>query len=321
MRLPRGPHLVSIVFGLVLALAVGAVAWGVTHDGSVKHGFGTSAQQVAARQALALKLPLPSMMTRDKTFTACGMPGDDCLTSTTTIAATLTSLGVAFHTAGGSLARKCTVITVPTAGDGPVVPAFSCLVEGRLAGGWVIVALGDGWLLPGSPTPKTAALIEVETPATDVNHASLPSSRPDLPNWLPGDWTIAAEACKDPKAPPASAAPSATPLPTVPPTSTVTLPPVLPALPDCEPHATTIAISAPVGIPVAAKDLAKAASSMGYRLDGLPCVSYKGFVGCQVQGSKRDAGNAGAVVHTLIARLTADANHQMTGYLTLTDLS
>ncbi|MDQ1495742.1 MAG: hypothetical protein QOG69_2225 [Actinomycetota bacterium] len=321
MRLPRGPHLVSLVFGLVLALALGAVAWGVTHDGSVKHGFGTSAQQVAARQALALKLPLPSMMTRDKTFTACGMPGDDCLTSTTTIASTLTALGVAFRTAGGSLARKCTVIPVPTPGDGPVVPAFSCLVEGRLAGGWVIVALGDGWLLPGSPTPKTAALIEVETPPTDVSHASLPSTRPEKPNWVLDGWTVRSVACTDPNAPAASAAPSATPLPTAVPTGTVTLPPELPPPPACEPHATTIAVSAPVKILVAAKALAKAASADGYRLDGLPCVPFKTFIGCQVQGAKREVGNAGSVVHTMIARLTADANGQMTGYLTLTDIS
>ena len=318
MRLPRGPHLVSIAFGLVLALAVGAVAWGVTHDGSVKHGFGTSAQQVAARQALALKLPLPSMMTRDKTFTACGMPGDDCLTSTATIAGTLTALGGAFHTAGGSLAHKCRASAAPPTDDGPVVPTFSCGVEGRLAGGWVIVLLGDGWLFPGSPTPKTAALILVEAPITDVSHASLPSTRPGMPNWLPNGWTIIPDACNDPNASP-SASPA--PLPAAVPTGTVTLPPQPIPLPDCDPHATTLTVRAPVSRPVAANALAKAALSAGYRLDGLPCVAYKSFAGCLLSGDRRETGNAGSVVHTMIARLTAGPNGQMTGHLTLTDLS
>jgi hypothetical protein len=316
MRLPRGPHLVSIVFGLVLALAVGAVVWGVTHDGSVKHGFGTSAQQVAARDALAIKLR-PASMTRDNTFTACGMPGDDCLTSTTTIASTLTALGVAFRAAGGSLAHKCSVIPVPPPDDGPVVPTFSCLAEGRLAGGWVIVHLGDGWLLPGSPTPRTAALIAVETPPTDVTHASLPSTRPKMPNWLPSGWTIIPDACNDPASPTASP----TPLPSAVPTGTVTLAPQPLALPDCDPHALTITVRAPVSVTVAGNALVRAASSQGYRLDGLPCVAYKSFAGCQVQGSRRDVGNAGSVVHDLVARLTPDSGGHMTGHLILVDLS
>jgi hypothetical protein len=321
MRLPRGPHLVSIVFGLVLALAVGALAWGVTHDGSVKHGVGTSAQQVAARQAIALKLPMPTAMSRDRSFTACGISGDDCLTSTTNVAATLAALGGAFRAAGGSLAHKCTAIATLDAGDGPAAPIFSCAAEGRLAGGWVVVLLGDGWLQPGTPTPKTAALIAVEAPTADVSHASLPSARPELPNWLPDGWTLIPDACNDPNASTASPTASPTPLPSAVPTGTVTLAPQPIALPDCEPHATTMTVRAPVSVIVAGKALARAASSMGYRLDGLPCVSYKAFVGCQVQGSKRDAGNAGSVVHTLIARLTADPDGHMTGHLTITDIS
>ena len=104
-------------------------------------------------------------------------------------------------------------------------------------------------------------------------------------------------------------------------TGTVTLAPQPSALPDCDPHDTTVTVRAPVSVIVAAGALARAASGLGYRLDGLPCVANKSFAGCQVQGSKRDVGIAGSVVHSLVARLTADPGGHMTGHLIVTDLS
>jgi hypothetical protein len=72
---------------------------------------------------------------------------------------------------------------------------------------------------------------------------------------------------------------------------------------------------------VARNALAKSATAVGYRLDGFPCVPFKAFAGCQVQGARRDAGIVGSVVHSLVARLTADPDGHMTGHLILTDSS
>jgi hypothetical protein len=308
MRLSRGPHLASATFGLVLALAAAALAWGATHDGSVKHGYGTPAQRAAALRTLA-SAQLPAGLVLDPTFTACGNAGDECLTGSADVAGTVQALGAAFRSAGGKLDRGCSALQDPTPAAGP--PDFSCAVEGSLHGAWFIVGLGDGWLLPGHPRPRTAALVKLEVKAADLpvvtRHAALPVAQPAVPAWWPAvGWTIAAEACA---AAPASAAPSSA------------APSSQPALPDCVPHTTVVRVTASLSLTKAANALATAALTAGFRIDGLPCVNHPGFAGCQVQGERLESGLVGSVTHGFVATLHDDGSGHTIGDVTVTDLS
>jgi hypothetical protein len=306
MRLSRGPNLASATFGLVLALAAAGLAWGATHNGSAKHGYGTPTQRTAALRTLA-SAHLPAGLLLDTTFTACGNAGDECLTGNADVAGTVQALGAVFRSAGGRLARSCSPLKDPAASPAAGPPDFSCVVEGSLNGAWFIVGLGDEWLLPGHPRPRTAALVKLEVKAVDLpavtRHAALPSGQPAVPAWWPAaGWTIEAEACA--AAPPSGAPPSSQP-----------------ALPDCVPHTSVVRVTAQLPLLKAANAVAAAAGTAGFRIDGLPCVNHPGFAGCQVQGERLESGVAGSVAHGFVATLHDDGNGHTIGDVTLTDMS
>ena len=105
MRRRRGPQFASATFALVVVLAVGALAWGASHNSS-QGGVGSAKDQKAARTTLAA-LNLPAGLARDPSFTACGNIADSCLTSRADVAATLKSLTTIVHSAGGTLPDTC----------------------------------------------------------------------------------------------------------------------------------------------------------------------------------------------------------------------
>lgn len=317
MRLPRGPHLASVTFGLVIVLAAGALAWGASHDGSAQHGFGSTDQQAAARRALATSLQLPAGLAFDRTFSSCGGTGDECVTGTAGIAGTLTSLGDAFRSAGGSLGHACATIAAQPSSTAGTLPTFTCTVEGRLDGAWVLVMLGEGWMLPGHPTPRTAALVVVESASADaltVTNAPLPSSPPNLAQLLPSGWTSVSQACA------VAATGSASPTAPVTAASAVASASVAqPVLPACEAHSTTVTVSAPVAMMKAATQLAAVALTSGFRLDGTPCTDHPGFQGCQLVGERRHTDESGLLVNILVATLHDDGNGKTTGTVSMSD--
>jgi hypothetical protein len=302
---PRGSGAASATFAIVVVLAVGALAWGATHSRSAGHGFGSVKQQAAARKTLMTGLALPPGVAHDPTSTACGVVADGCLTSNANVTGTLVSLGAALRAAGGTLDPVCT--TAPptptsTVSTGAEPPKFTCAVTGRLNGAMLIIGLGDGWLLPGHPTPRTAVLISVPSATADlpvVVHATLPSAAPSVGSLLPVGWTTAVQPC-------GAATPAAG----------------QPVLPPCSPHSTTLTISAPVAPAAAGSQLSATALAQGFRLDGRPCVPDTAFQGCQVWGQRVTGTTASTQVQrTLVALLRDDGQGHTTGTLTLADQS
>ncbi len=211
MRLRRGPQFASVTFALVVVLAVGALAWGATHQLVPGSGVGSAKDQAAARTTLAA-LKLPAGFARDPSFTACGNIADACLTNPADAAQTLTSLTTIVRSAGGSLPGTCSAsITSTSATAGP---RFTCGVQGRLHGAAVFFLLGDGWWLPGTPTPRTAVVATVvteTTPPVASAHDRRPGSAADVASLLPPTWARAPQPCAGGSAPPASALASSAP--------------------------------------------------------------------------------------------------------------
>lgn len=301
----RGSGTASAAFAIVVVLAVGALAWGATHSHSAGHGLGSVDQQAAARTTLLTGLSLPTGLARDPTSTACGVAGDVCVTSSANVAGTLISLGALLHAAGGSLDQVCrTAAAAPNSAavdTAAAPPRFTCAVGGRLDGASLVVLLGDGWLLPGHPTPRTAVLIDVPTsnapPA--VVHAALPAAAPSAALLLPTGWATAPQPC-------GSATPSAG----------------QPVLPPCSPNSTTLSISAAAAPAAAGSQLSVTALSQGFRLDGRPCVPDAAFQGCQVWGERVTGTTASTrVQRTIVALLRDDGQGHTIGTLTLADQS
>lgn len=313
MRRRRGPQLASLTFTLIVVLAVGALAWGATHNKSTGHGLGSATDQAAARTALTTGLQLPAGLARDSTFTACGSVADACLTGSASVASTLTVLTTVIHSAGGSLPGTCTT----AAGGAPAtaVPRFTCAVQGELHGATVVFLLGDGWLLPGHPTPRTAVVASVLTSTgapLPIHHAALPTSAPDPAAFLPTTWVSAAQPCT---AAPASLAPSsvASPSASSAPLSLTTSTP----LPACTPNATTITVGVHLDLAPASAQLSALALAKGFRLDGRPCIAGSTPTSCGVWGERISAG----VQELFVATLTDDAHGNTTGTLAVTEQS
>ena len=188
------PRLASLIFSLVVVLAVGAIAWGATHGKSTGNVIGSAKDQAAARTTLQTGLTLSGGLVRDPTFTACGNIGDACLTGNTGIATTLAALATVVHSAGGSLPDVCSAAIT---GGGTAGPKFTCIVEGRLHGTSVLFLLGDGWSLPGRPTPRTAVLANVEKndPKTPTRPPGTPATPADAAALLPPTWARAPLPC------------------------------------------------------------------------------------------------------------------------------
>lgn len=317
MRRRRGPHLASVTFCVVIALAVAALSWGATHDRSTSHGLGSTAQQAAARNTLATRLVLQSGLVRDDTFTACGALGATCLTSTSDVAETLASLASTLQAAGGSVGSTCTPAPAATASGGVTTPSFSCAVQGRLDGAELLVLLGGGWELPPSPNhpdPRTAVWVGVETPTADVpvvHHAALPDALPNAGPLLPANWVSSVQPCA-PAAPVLVPATSPTPSPTAAPASAASI------VPTCTPHMSTVGVAAPSGVLDAAGQLAATALAQGFRLDGRPCVTDPAIKGCGVWGERM---TAEGVQTLLVATLNDNGRGYMIGTVSLTDQS
>lgn len=301
----RGSFTASATFAIVVVFAVGALVWGATHTDSAGHGLGSVKQQAAARATLLTGLALPAGLAIDRTATACGGRSDACLTGTANVTGTLSSLRAVLKAAGGTLDQVCTTAPVPNSSaldTAAAPPRFTCAVNGRLDGALLVVLLGDGWLLPGHPTPRTAVLIDV--PVTTANppaviHATLPSAAPSAGLLLPAGWASAPQPC-------GSATPAAGQS----------------VLPPCTPHSTTLTISAPVAPAAAGSQLSALALAQGFRLDGRPCVLDPAFQGCQVWGERVTGTTASArVQHAMVALLRDDGQGHTTGTLTLADQS
>ena len=187
------PRLASLVFSLIVVLAVGGLAWGATH-GKSGNGIGSAKDQAAARTTLQTGLKLSGGLLRDPTFTACGSTADACLTGSTSLATTLTALVSVVHASGGSLPNTC---SATIAGGGTTGPKFTCVVEGRLHGTPVVFLLGDGWSLPGHPAPRTAVVANVEksNPTTPTRAPATPATAADAAALLPPDWARAPQPC------------------------------------------------------------------------------------------------------------------------------
>jgi hypothetical protein len=317
MRRRRGPHLASVTFCVVITLAVAALSWGATHGGAGSRSLGTTAQQAAARNTLATGVVLQSGLVRDGTFTACGTLGAACLTSTSDVAQTLTSLATMLQAAGGSLGNTCTPAPVATTSGGITTPSFSCAVQGRLDGAELLVLLGAGWDLPpvpNHPAPRTAVWVGVETATADVpavHHAALPDALPKAGPLLPANWVSSVQPCSA-AAPVLVPATSPTPSPTAAPASPGSI------LPTCTPHMSTVGVAAPVAVLDAARQFAATALAQGFRLDGRPCVTDPAIKGCGVWGERM---TAEGVQTLLVATLNDNGHGSMTGTVSLTDQS
>jgi hypothetical protein len=302
----RGTGAAAATFAIVVVLAIGALAWGATHTKSTGHGLGSVKQQAAARTTLLTGLTLPAGLAIDRTTTACGGRSDACLTGSANVAGTLVSLRGVLKAAGGSLDQFCTHAQ-PAANPSGVdtaaaPPRFTCAVNGRLDGALLVILLGDGWLLPGHPTPRTAVLIDVPVATANppaVVHAPLPSAAPNAGPLLPAGWTSAPQPC-------GTATPGAG----------------QPILPPCSAHSTTLTVSAPVAPTAAGSQLSALALAQGFRLDGRPCVPDSVFQGCQVWGERVTGTTASTrVQHAMVALLRDDGQGRTTGTLTLADQS
>lgn len=317
MRRRRGPQLASLTFTLIVVLAVAALAWGATHNKSTGHGLGSAKDQATARTALSTGLQLPAGLARDSTFTACGSKADACLTGSSSVAATLTALTTVIHSAGGSLPDTCTTLSPGT--SGAVVPTFTCVVQGELDHASVVFLLGDGWLLPGHPTPRTAVVANVLTSTgvpLPVQHLALPSTAADPASLLPATWVSAPEPCAAAASPSSSAsaptsAPTSSASPSSAPLSLTTTTP----LPACTPIATTITVGVHAVLATASAQLSALAVSKGFRLDGRPCISGATPTSCGVWGERISAG----VQELFVATLVDDGHGNTTGTLAVTE--
>ena len=320
MRLRRGPQFASVIFALVVVLAVGAVAWGATHSSSQGSGVGSAKDQAAARTTLAA-LKLPAGFARDPSFTACGNTADACLTNHADVAQTLTSLATIMRSAGGSLPGACSAsITSTSATAGP---RFTCGVQGRLHGAAVFFLLGDGWWLPGTPTPRTAVVATVvtgTTPPVASAHDRKPGSAADVASLLPPAWARAPQPCASGSAPPASApassAPASPAVTSSPLTGTPSTPVLVttPPLPACAATALTDNVSVHLPLADAAAQLSKLALGQGFRLDGHPCIAGSTPTSCGVWGERITAG----VQQLFVAALTDDGRGDTVGTLAIT---
>jgi hypothetical protein len=305
------PRLASLIFTVIVVLAVGALAWGATH-GKSQTGIGSAKDQATARTALAT-VKLPAGLVSDPSFTACGNVADACLTSSSSIAATLTALTKVVHSAGGSLPDTCSATFTSTGTSAAGGPQFSCGVQGRLKGAEVFFLLGDGWLLPGIPTPKTAVVATVvsgATPPAASAHSPHAGTAADVASLLPTAWASAPQQCAGGSAPPAassSASASATPSSTP---ALITTPP----LPACAANALTDNVSVPVALADAAAQLSKLAAGKGFRLDGHPCLVGSTPTSCEVRGERISAGTE----QLFVAMLTDDGRGDTVGTLAVT---
>ena len=316
MRLRRGPQFASVIFALVVVLAVVALAWGATHNKTQGDGVGSAKNQAAARTTLAA-LKLPDGLARDASFTACGNIADSCLTSRADVAETLKSLTTTVRSAGGTLPDTCSASIASSDTSATAGPRFTCGVEGRLHGTAVFFLLGGGWWLPGNPTPRTAVLVTVVT-ATNSPVASpqdpKPGSAADAADLLPATWARAPQQCASGSAPPASTPASSAPAsPAVPSPSApalITTPP----LPPCAAHALTDNVSVGGALANAAAQLGKLAIDAGYRVDGHPCSAGATSTTCTVRGERIAAG----VQQVFVAALTDYGRGNTVGTLAVT---
>jgi hypothetical protein len=305
------PRLASLIFSLIVILAVGALAWGATHGKATGKGIGSAKDQAAARTTLQTGLKLSGGLVRDPTFTACGNTGDACLTGRTSLATTLAALTPVVHSAGGSLPSVC---SASITGGGTTGPKFTCVVEGRLHGTSVLFVLGDEWSLPGHPTPRTAVLANVETsdPTSTTRPPATPATAADAAALLPPTWARAPQPCAgaatsfatSPATPSASGTTSAAPL----------LPTSLP-LPACSPSAITDNISVHLALGAASSQLSALALSKGFRLDGKPCIAGATATSCGIWGERI----SGGVQQLFVATLTDDGRGNTIGTLAVTE--
>jgi len=302
----RGSGAASATFAIVVVFAVAALAWGATHSNSAGDGLGNVKQQAAARTTLLTGLDLPAGLAIDRTTTACGGRSDACLTGSANVAGTLVSLRAYLKAVGGTLDQFCSR-TSPAANVSGVdtaaaPPQFTCALAGRLDGASLVVLLGDGWLLPGHPTPRTAVLIDVPVATTNppaVVHAPLPGEAPSAGPLLPAGWTSAPQPC-------GTAAPAGSQS----------------VLPPCTAHSTTLTVAAPVAPTAAGSQLSALALTQGFRLDGRPCVPDPAFQGCQVWGERVTGTTTSTRVQRgMVALLRDDGQGHTTGTLTLADQS
>jgi hypothetical protein len=314
MRLRRVPHLPSVAFTLIVALAIGALAWGAMHGKS--QGFGSAKDQKAARATLAA-LQLPAGLARDPSFTACGNIADACLTGLSASPETLTALTTMMHSAGGSLPDTCSASITAPASAAAADPTFTCAVQGRLHGAEVLFFLGAGWALPGKPTPRTAVLAKVVAGPTPPNASfddPTPGTATDVASLVPTTWASAPQACAGGSAAPASPAASSTPAGSAPATSS---PPALvtaPPLPACAATALTDNLSVHLALAQAAAQLSKLALGKGFRLDGHPCIAGSTPTSCEVRGEHINPG----VQQLFVASLTDDGRGNTVGTLAVT---
>jgi hypothetical protein len=313
MRSPRGPRFASLIFSLVVVLAAGALAWGATRGKSSGDGIGSAKDQAAARTTLQTGLQLPAGIVRDPSFTACGNTADACLTGSTSLATTLAALTTVVHAAGGSLPNVCSAAIT---GGGTAGPKFTCVVEGRLHGTSVLFLLGEGWSLPGHPTPRTAVLVTVEksNPTTPTRLPGTPATAAEAAALLPPSWARAPQPCAGAATPsptsPAASAPSASATTSAPP-----LVPTAPPLPACSPSAITLNISVHQALSAASSQLSALALSKGFRLDGKPCIAGSTETSCGIWGERISSG----VQQLFVATLTDDGRGDTTGTLAVTE--
>ena len=304
----RGPGIASLMLVLVIVLAAGALAYGALHDGSRPHGFGSANDQAAARRTLTL-LGAPGLVV-DKTFTACGSTADACFTSAGSGTETLASLGLALQAAGGSLSTTCG----PLAADAADGTGYTCSAEGRLDGAWLVVLVGDGWLLPGqpgSPKPRSSALVLVEAKPADQPPpvtASLPVLPPDALMFVPSTWKRSSDVCVSVPRVVISPAPSSAQPSGAPP-------------PDCPAHTASVRVATSGTIVAASNELAQLALKAGFRVDGLPCAKDSRPSSCHFVAERRNT-SSGVLRHEhLETTLEVRSDGQVGGTLTLTDLT
>jgi hypothetical protein len=315
---PRRLHLASVIFSLVVILAVGAIAWAATHNKSTGDGIGSAKDQAAARTTLQTGLQLPAGLVRDPTFTACGFTVDACLTGSTSVATTLAALTAAVHSAGGSLPSSCSAVVSGAGASGTAGPRFTCLVEGELHGTTVLFMLGDGWLLPGHPTPRTAVLVTVEksTPPTPPHQTGAPATAADVAALLPSTWASAPQSCAGGSTPPAPS-PATSAVASTPPSAAPSLLTTSAPLPPCSQSALTINVSVHLPLATAATQLSALALAKGFRLDGKPCIAGSTPTSCGVWGERINSGTQ----ELFVATLTDDGRGNTTGTLAVTQQS
>jgi hypothetical protein len=320
MRPRRAPRFASLIFSLVVVLAVGALAWGATHGRATGNSIGSAKDQAAARTTLQSGLTLPAGLVRDPTFTACGNIADACLTGSTSLATTLAALTTVVHSAGGSLPSAC---SAAISGGDTTGPKFTCVVEGRLHGTPVIFLLGDGWSLPGHPTPRTAvvATVEKSNPTSPTPQPGTPATAADVVALLPPTWARAPQPCaggatSSQPSTATSVPSSATSGPSA--MATTSAPPLLttsPPLPACSPSASTDNISVHLALGAASSQFSALALSKGFRLDGKPCIAGSTASSCGIWGERISSG----VQQLFVATLTDDGRGDTTGTLSVTE--